>query len=70
MRLRFYVRPSQRHVQGELSSFLDGRLATRTSVHGVLVDVYGLGVLIQGDSGIGKSETAFRVNQTWASVDR
>ena len=39
--------------------YLDGRLAVRTSVHGVLVDVYGLGVLIQGDSGIGKSETAY-----------
>ena len=32
-----------------------------TSVHGVLVDVYGLGVLIQGDSGIGKSETALEL---------
>ena len=46
---------------GELSSYLDGRLAVRTSVHGVLVDVYGLGVLIQGDSGIGKSETALEL---------
>ena len=45
----------------ELSSYLDGRLAVRTSVHGVLVDVYGLGVLIQGDSGIGKSETALEL---------
>lgn len=46
---------------GELSSFLNGSLAARTSVHGVLVDVYGLGVLIQGDSGIGKSETALEL---------
>ncbi len=30
----------------------------RTSVHGVLVDIYGVGVLIQGPSGVGKSETA------------
>ncbi|MBO1121003.1 MULTISPECIES: HPr(Ser) kinase/phosphatase [Enterococcus] len=52
---------STSRLQGELSSFLDGRLATRTSVHGVLVDVYGLGVLIQGDSGIGKSETALEL---------
>ncbi len=46
---------------GELSIYLDGRLATRKSVQGVLVDVYGLGVLIQGDSGIGKSETALEL---------
>ncbi|GCF93441.1 HPr kinase/phosphorylase [Enterococcus florum] len=46
---------------GEISSFLNGSLAPRTSVHGVLVDVYGLGVLIQGDSGIGKSETALEL---------
>lgn len=52
---------STSRLLGELSSYLDGRLAPRTSVHGVLVDVYGLGVLIQGDSGIGKSETALEL---------
>ncbi|MGC6768583.1 HPr(Ser) kinase/phosphatase [Enterococcus sp. LJL128] len=52
---------STSRLLGELSSFLDDELATRTSVHGVLVDVYGLGVLIQGDSGIGKSETALEL---------
>jgi HPr kinase/phosphorylase len=41
-----------------ITTFLDGQLAERTPVHGVLMDIYGLGVLIQGDSGIGKSETA------------
>lgn len=46
---------------GELSSYLDSRLAARTSVHGVLMDVYGMGVLIQGDSGIGKSETGLEL---------
>ncbi|GAA2908484.1 HPr(Ser) kinase/phosphatase [Enterococcus pseudoavium] len=52
---------STSRLLGEISSFLNGSLAPRTSVHGVLVDVYGLGVLIQGDSGIGKSETALEL---------
>ena len=41
-----------------LSTFLDERLATRLHVHGVLLDVFGLGALILGESGIGKSECA------------
>ena len=48
-------------LSGELSSFIDSKLATRTSVHGVLMDIYGMGVLIQGDSGIGKSETGLEL---------
>ena len=48
-------------LSGEISSFLDSRLAVRTSVHGVLMDIYGMGVLIQGDSGIGKSETGLEL---------
>ncbi|BBD15190.1 HPr(Ser) kinase/phosphatase [Melissococcus plutonius] len=52
---------STSRLSGAISNYLDGRLAVRTSVHGVLVDVYGLGVLIQGDSGIGKSETALEL---------
>jgi HPr kinase/phosphorylase len=39
-------------------SSLNTSLAPRTTRHGVLVEVYGEGVLILGDSGIGKSETA------------
>jgi HPr kinase/phosphorylase len=39
-----------------ISRFLDKRLSPRITVHGVLIDVYGLGVLILGPSGIGKSE--------------
>jgi len=35
--------------------------APRQSIHGVLVEVYGLGVLIIGDSGVGKSETALEL---------
>jgi HPr kinase/phosphorylase len=41
-----------------LSAMLDDALAERTLCHAVLLDVLGLGVLITGDSGIGKSECA------------
>jgi HPr kinase/phosphorylase len=40
------------------TKFLEQRLSATTSVHGVLVDVFGVGVLILGRSGIGKSECA------------
>jgi HPr kinase/phosphorylase len=42
----------------KLSSILEDSLAERTMLHAVLVDVLGLGVLIAGESGIGKSECA------------
>jgi len=45
----------------ELTIFLDDRLAAIIHLHGVLVNVYGLGVLIQGDSGVGKSECALEL---------
>ena len=54
-------RTATSRLSGELSSYLDSRLAKRTSVHGVLMDIYGMGVLIQGDSGIGKSETGLEL---------
>ncbi|NOO59116.1 HPr kinase/phosphorylase, partial [Klebsiella pneumoniae] len=54
-------RAATSRLSGELSSYLDSRLAERTSVHGVLMDIYGMGVLIQGDSGIGKSETGLEL---------
>lgn len=41
-----------------LTNFLESKLAPTTAVHGVLVDIYGVGVLITGKSGVGKSETA------------
>ena len=44
-----------------LISFLGTELAERITRHGVLVEVYGEGVLIFGDSGIGKSETAIEL---------
>ncbi len=42
----------------ELTSLLDESFAPSTAVHGSLVDVYGVGLLITGRSGIGKSECA------------
>lgn len=45
----------------ELIRWLKVELAPRVSIHGVLVDVYGVGVLIMGESGIGKSETALEL---------
>ncbi|MHC0037823.1 HPr(Ser) kinase/phosphatase [Pseudoneobacillus sp. C159] len=44
-----------------LTNYLEGRLAPTTAVHGVLVDIYGVGVLITGKSGVGKSETALEL---------
>jgi HPr kinase/phosphorylase len=43
---------------GKLTAMLEDRLAHREIIHGVLVDILGLGVLIVGESGIGKSECA------------
>ena len=43
---------------GRITGFLEMRLAPRTTVHGVFVEILGLGVLILGPSGIGKSECA------------
>lgn len=39
-----------------LSDFLDDQFAPRLTVHGSFIDVYGIGILFMGDSGIGKSE--------------
>ena len=43
---------------GKLTALLEDRLAIREVIHGVLLDILGLGVLIVGESGIGKSECA------------
>ncbi|ASS76555.1 HPr kinase/phosphorylase [Tumebacillus algifaecis] len=48
-------------LTGRLQSYFDRKLAKETLLHGVLVDVYGIGILITGSSGIGKSETALEL---------
>ncbi|WP_028594366.1 HPr(Ser) kinase/phosphatase [Paenibacillus assamensis] len=44
-----------------ITGFLERKLAPTATIHGVLVDVYGVGMLITGGSGIGKSETALEL---------
>jgi HPr kinase/phosphorylase len=44
-----------------LHALLDDRLAPQTQLHGVLVDVFGVGLLVLGKSGIGKSECALEL---------
>ena len=46
---------------GEMTAYLEERLAPSVSMHGTLVNVYGMGVLILGSSGIGKSECALEL---------
>lgn len=44
-----------------LIKYLNVELAERISIHGVLVEVYGVGILMRGESGVGKSETALEI---------
>jgi HPr kinase/phosphorylase len=46
-----------------IHAFLDEQLAPRMQVHGVFVDVHGVGILLMGQSGIGKSECALELVQ-------
>ena len=49
------------HVMAGMITWLNTQLAPRTTRHGVFVEVYGEGILLLGDSGIGKSETAIEL---------
>jgi HPr kinase/phosphorylase len=49
------------NLTAEIIRWLNVQLAPCISIHGVLVDVYGEGVLIMGESGIGKSEAALEL---------
>jgi len=46
---------------GKLTDYLEQRLAPSVTIHAVLVDVHGIGTLIIGESGIGKSESALEL---------
>lgn len=48
-------------INSKLYSYLRGVLAPRQSLHGSLLDIYGIGTLIMGRSGIGKSEAALEL---------
>jgi HPr kinase/phosphorylase len=48
-------------LSSHLTNYLESRLAPTTTMHGVLVEIYGIGILIVGDSGVGKSETALEL---------
>ena len=48
-------------LMSEVISYLSYELAPRITRHGVLVEVYGEGILILGESGVGKSETAMEL---------
>ena len=57
----FRTKETTSSFSSELNRWLKVELAPRVSIHGVLVDIYGEGVLIMGESGIGKSEVALEL---------
>lgn len=48
-------------VMADLFVYLNRLLAPATTVHGVLMDVFGVGIMLTGNSGVGKSETAMEL---------
>ncbi len=57
----FRSKQSTSKLMANLISYLSVELAERVTIHGVLCEVYGEGVLITGESGVGKSETAIEL---------
>lgn len=57
----FSTQESTSAFTAALTSYLNVELAERITTHGVMVEVYGEGILILGDSGVGKSETAIEL---------
>ncbi len=57
----FYTEMMTSEFMAEVIRWLSVQLAPSIIIHGVLVDVYGVGVLITGESGIGKSEAALEL---------
>ena len=57
----FTTKQTTSDFMAEIIRWLNVELAPCISIHGVLVDVYGEGVLIMGESGIGKSEAALEL---------
>ncbi|MDD6733998.1 MAG: HPr(Ser) kinase/phosphatase [Lachnospiraceae bacterium] len=57
----FMTKKTTSSFMAEIIRWLNVKLAPCISIHGVLVDVYGEGVLIVGESGIGKSEAALEL---------
>ena len=57
----FLTREDTSHLMARLIESVSAYLAPRVTRHGVLVEVFGEGVLITGDSGVGKSETALEL---------
>lgn len=54
---------STTYISGMLTQYLREELAQRESIHGVLVEIKGMGILLRGASGVGKSETALGLVQ-------
>jgi HPr kinase/phosphorylase len=48
-------------IEHNITEYLERKLAPRILIHGVLMDVFGVGMLIRGESGLGKSETAIEM---------
>lgn len=57
------ARSKTSRVLANITNYLEGKLAERLSKHGVFMEVYGMGVLLVGASGVGKSETGLELIQ-------